>query len=127
MTTAAKRTFQNEFWMGPHNGTLVKIAELRSVTPPKASRETMDATTHDSSGGAMEFIASGVYDPGTLNFSINQTPERAGQLRHLGFEDVSATGFSVERDVNGIEWELFSPAAQDAKIPEVYGATAVWR
>ena len=62
-----------------------------------------------------------------LNFSINQTPERAGQLRHLGFEDAQAAGFSVERDVNGIEWELFSPAAQDAKIPEVYGATAVWR
>ena len=61
-----------------------------------------------------------------LNFSINQTPERAGQLRHLGFEDERATGFSVERDVNGIEWELFSPAAQDAKIPEVYGETVVW-
>lgn len=71
MTTAAKRTFQNELWMGPAGGTLVKIAELRSVTPPKASRDTMDATTHDSPAGAMEFIASGVYDPGALNFSIN--------------------------------------------------------
>jgi len=56
-----------------------------------------------------------------LNFSINQMPERAGQLRHLGFEDDAAQGFSSTHDVNGIEWELFSPDEQDAKIPEVYG------
>ena len=62
-----------------------------------------------------------------LNFSINQLPERAGQLRHLGFEDDAASGFSSDHDVNGIEWELFSPTAQDAKIPEVYGATVIWR
>lgn len=57
-----------------------------------------------------------------LNFSINQQPQRAGQLRHLGFEDDAAPeGFQVERDVNGIDWEFFSAATQDAKIPEVYG------
>ena len=28
-----------------------------------------------------------------LNFSINQMPERAGQLRHLGFEDEEAAYF----------------------------------
>lgn len=56
-----------------------------------------------------------------MNFSINEMPERAGQLRHLGFEDEAASGFSSEHDVNGIEWELFSPAAQDAKIREFYG------
>jgi catechol 2,3-dioxygenase-like lactoylglutathione lyase family enzyme len=55
------------------------------------------------------------------NFSINEMPTRAGQLRHLGFEDDTAKGFSSTHDVNGIEWELFSPADQDAKIPEVYG------
>jgi catechol 2,3-dioxygenase-like lactoylglutathione lyase family enzyme len=60
-----------------------------------------------------------------LNFSINQLPERAGQLRHLGFEDDDVRGFSSTHDVNGIEWELFSPADQDAKIPEVYGAEVV--
>ncbi len=56
-----------------------------------------------------------------LNFSINQIPERAGQLRHLGFEDSAAASFSSDHDVNGIEWELFSPKAQDEKIIEVYG------
>jgi len=57
-----------------------------------------------------------------LNFSINQMPARAGQLRHLGFEDSEASDFSSDHDVNGIEWELFSPRAQDDKIVEVYGA-----
>ena len=60
-----------------------------------------------------------------LNFSINEMPERAGQLRHLGFEDEAAQGFSSTHDVNGIEWELFSPTDQDAKIPEVYGAKVI--
>jgi len=56
-----------------------------------------------------------------LNFSINEMPQRAGQLRHLGFEDTAAGDFSSDHDVNGIEWELFSPKAQDEKIVEVYG------
>jgi catechol 2,3-dioxygenase-like lactoylglutathione lyase family enzyme len=62
----------------------------------------------------------------SLNFSINELPARAGQLRHLGFEDDDARGFSSTHDVNGIEWELFSPTDQDAKIPEVYGDSVVW-
>ena len=31
-----------------------------------------------------------------MNFSINETPEQAGQLRHLGFEDDEASGFSSD-------------------------------
>ena len=56
-----------------------------------------------------------------LNFSINQMPEKAGQLRHIGFEDSQVREYASSRDVNGIEWELFSPKAQDEKIVEVYG------
>ena len=67
-----------------------------------------------------------LFRTGTLNFSINEMPARAGQLRHLGFEDDAARGFSSDHDVNGIEWELFSPADQDGKIPEVYGNSVVW-
>jgi catechol 2,3-dioxygenase-like lactoylglutathione lyase family enzyme len=60
-----------------------------------------------------------------LNFSINQNPDRVGELRHVGFEDDTVQGFSSSRDGNGIEWELFSPAAQDQKIVETYGRPAV--
>jgi len=56
-----------------------------------------------------------------MNFSINEIPARAGQLRHLGFEDDDASGFTMDHDVNDIMWELFSPSAQDDKIREMYG------
>ena len=56
-----------------------------------------------------------------LNFSINQNPERAGQLRHIGFEDDAAEGFTSTRDVNGLEWEHFSTRAQDERIMAMYG------
>ncbi|GLQ86708.1 VOC family protein [Dyella flagellata] len=56
-----------------------------------------------------------------LNFSINQNAERAGQLRHIGFEDDSAKDFTSTADVNGIEWELFSSHAQDERIVQMYG------
>jgi hypothetical protein len=56
-----------------------------------------------------------------LNFSINEMPERAGQLRHVGFEDDAAQGFSSTLDVNGIEWESFSQKEQDERIVAMYG------
>ena len=56
-----------------------------------------------------------------MNFSINQIPERAGELRHLGFEDDEVSGFTFDHDVNNIMWELFSSDAQDEKIREMYG------
>lgn len=56
-----------------------------------------------------------------LNFSINEKAEQAGQLRHVGFEDDTAEGYSSSADVNGLEWELFSTAEQDARIVSAYG------
>lgn len=56
-----------------------------------------------------------------LNFSINEAPHKAGQLRHVGFEDDDAHGFDCSEDVNGIHWEHFSAAEQDRRIDEVYG------
>lgn len=56
-----------------------------------------------------------------LNFSINQMPERTGQLRHLGFEDDAVAGYSSTIDVNSIEWESFSQKEQDERIVAAYG------
>ena len=58
-----------------------------------------------------------------LNFSINETPEKAGQLRHVGFEDDAVDGYTKSMDVNGLEWELFSAAEQDRRIVSTYGET----
>lgn len=71
MTDQAKNSFGAELWMGPAGGTLVKIAELTSVTPPKRSRGTKDVTTHDSPGGAQQFIGSGIYDSGEFGGAGN--------------------------------------------------------
>lgn len=56
-----------------------------------------------------------------LNFSINLQPGRGGQLRHVGFEVDGIDGFASEADVNGLAWELFSAAEQDARIQQMYG------
>ena len=56
-----------------------------------------------------------------LNFSINEKPEMTGQLRHVGFEDDAAQGYSSSVDVNGLMWELFPAAEQDARIVGAYG------
>lgn len=56
-----------------------------------------------------------------LNFSINQMPEKAGQLRHVGFEDDAVEGYSSTIDANGIEWESFSRKEQDERIVAAYG------
>ena len=87
----------------------------------------LDASIADYSkrlGQAPTALVSGKYAmwrTDLLNFSINQNPERAGQLRHLGFEEDSAEGFTSTADVNGIEWEHFSSAAQDERIVTMYG------
>jgi catechol 2,3-dioxygenase-like lactoylglutathione lyase family enzyme len=56
-----------------------------------------------------------------LNFSINENPAKAGELRHVGFEDDAAEGYSSSVDVNGVLWERFSAAEQDNRIVSAYG------
>ena len=55
---------------------------------------------------------------------LYQSGSGAGrQLRHVGIEDEAKEGFSSDFDTNGLEWEHFSPGAQDQKIVEMYGVT----
>lgn len=57
----------------------------------------------------------------SLNFSIRQDPTcKPGELRHLGWEDPSATEFSQETDVNGIVWERFNAQQQADEINELW-------
>jgi hypothetical protein len=56
----------------------------------------------------------------TLNLSIRRTGEAAGVLRHLGWEDPSASSFSKETDINGIVWEHFNAQQQDREILDTW-------
>ena len=61
-----------------------------------------------------------------LNLSIRKTGS-GGVIRHIGFEDDAASGFSSTVDVNGIEWELFSPESQMTEILTLWPDAEVGR
>ena len=50
----------------------VNIAEINSISGPSMSRDTIDVTSLDSTGGYREFIA-GFRDPGTVQLTLNFT------------------------------------------------------
>ena len=57
----------------------------------------------------------------SLNISIRQDSKCvSGELRHLGWEDSSASQFSQDTDVNGIVWERFSAQNQADEINEIW-------
>ncbi len=56
-----------------------------------------------------------------LNLSIRHDSNcHSGELRHLGWEDSSATEFTSETDVNGIVWENFTAQQQADEINELW-------
>ena len=57
------------------SGDWEEIAEIRSITGPSMTRDTIDTTTLDTEGGYRTFI-TGFRNPGTLALSMNYT--RAG-------------------------------------------------
>ncbi|MDX1475201.1 MAG: hypothetical protein R3309_13600 [Reinekea sp.] len=57
----------------------------------------------------------------SLNVSVRQDPTcKAGSLRHLGWEDPSASEFTQDTDVNGIVWERFTAQHQADEINEIW-------
>ena len=57
----------------------------------------------------------------SLNVSVRQDPTcKAGSLRHLGWEDSSASEFTQDIDVNGIVWERFTAQHQADEINEIW-------
>ena len=57
----------------------------------------------------------------TLNLSVRQDDKfPPGTLRHLGWEDNTATEMTAETDVNGILWECFTKEQQAEEIREIW-------
>jgi hypothetical protein len=60
----------------------------------------------------------------TLNFSIRLS-DSENKLRHLGWEDESATEFSQDVDVNGIIWERFTANQQQQEIESIWSKKVI--
>ncbi len=59
-----------------------------------------------------------------LNMSIRKVPDdQCGLLRHLGWENSEASGFTKEYDVNHILWEEFSATQQAEEIESAWPGT----
>lgn len=57
----------------------------------------------------------------TLNISVRRDKSGvSGSLRHLGWEDPTASKMSAETDVNGIVWENFTASQQAAEIKAIW-------
>jgi hypothetical protein len=57
----------------------------------------------------------------SLNVSVRQDSDcAAGSLRHLGWEDPTATEFTQDMDVNGIVWEQFAAQHQADEINSIW-------
>lgn len=57
----------------------------------------------------------------SLNISVRHDSVCApGSLRHLGWEDATATEFSRDTDINGIVWERFTAQQQADEINEMW-------
>lgn len=62
----AKSTFGATLKIGTAGGAVSAVALLTNFTPPEWMRDAVDVTTHDSAGGAMEYMPDGVYDTGEI-------------------------------------------------------------
>ena len=52
----------------------------------------------------------------SVNLSLTEHAEQAGQLRHLGVEDPEATDFAAESGPDGFVWERFTAEQQADEI-----------
>ena len=76
-----KSSFGVELWLAPAGGTLVKLANIRMVSPPEITRGVIDDTNQDSPGGAEEVIYEGIFSVGEIecegNFIESSTDDTA--------------------------------------------------
>ena len=63
-------------------------------------------------------LLNGALQMGT--FVVCKPGQKAGMVRHIGFEDDAEKKFREEKDANGITWEYFSKEAQRKEIEEKF-------
>ncbi len=70
------------------------LAQITDISGPGASRETIDTTTLDTTGGYRTFIA-GLRDSGTVSFTMNFTRD-AYELMKDDFESDDLQDYMIE-------------------------------
>ena len=78
-------------WDG--SSTWDAIAEVNSISGPTMSRDTIDVTSLDSSGGYREFIA-GFRDPGTVQLTMNFS-DTTYDLMKADFDSETAGNYEI--------------------------------
>ena len=71
----------------------VNIAEVNSISGPTMSRDTIDVTSLDSTGGYREYIG-GFRDGGTISISMNFTATTYIAMK-TDFEDASSHNYEI--------------------------------
>lgn len=71
----------------------VNLAEINNITGPGMTRDTIDVTSLDSTGGYREFI-TGFRNPGTLSMSMNFTRASFDTMQ-TDFESDSAQNYEI--------------------------------
>lgn len=82
------------------------VAEINSITGPSMSRDTIDVTSLDSTGGYREFI-TGFRNPGTVTLAMNFTRETYDMMKS-DFESDTAGNYEIvlpDADITSLEFE----------------------
>lgn len=98
------------------------IAEINSITGPSMSRDTIDVTSLDSTGGYREFI-TGFRNAGTVVLAMNFTRETYEQMK-ADFESNTAQNYQIDLpdventslDFEGLVTELPLTIPADDKV-----------
>lgn len=114
MTANAKASFGIELWMAPAGSPLVKVAELLTLKPPARTRGAEDVTSHDSVGGAQEFIPQGTYGNGPVTGQVHHIPDSPGDIALL----LALTSGTPQ------DWKIIFPVGSPRK--NISGANAVF-
>lgn len=88
------------------NGEWVDIAEISNISGPDKTRNTIDVTSLDSTGGYMEFIA-GMRDAGSVALTMNFTRE-GYDLMNADFESDDLQNYEIllpDADETSFEFE----------------------
>ena len=87
-------------------GAWANLSEIRSITGPSMSRDIIDTTTLDTTGGYRTFI-TGLRNAGTITLNMNFTRDAYETMKD-DFEDDTAQNYEIilpDDDVTTLEFE----------------------